>query len=320
MSVVDWQPGISKQRLQQRAYMLARVRKFFAEREVLEVETPLLGRHAVTDPHLLSLQVRTNVSTRFLQTSPEFAMKRMLAAGAGDIYQICKAFRAQESGVNHNPEFTLIEWYRRGFSLQKMMQETVELINGLLYDATEINNVVYVSHSEAVRQKFGVPMSEMSASQLETFALDHGLKITTPLSKEQLFDFVFSSEVVPTFKTDKLTVVFDYPASQASLAKLNSENPLIAQRFEVFCGGRELANGFVELTDASEQLHRFECDQQERSRRGLPPVDVDYRLIAAMQHGLPECAGVAVGFDRIVMLACNATSIGEVLSFDWASA
>lgn len=318
--MVDWQPSISVQHLRQRAYLLAQARAFFYQRGITEVETPLLGLHAVTEPNLNSFSLRTDAAARYLQTSPEYAMKRLLAAGAGDIYQICKSFRAQECGAQHNPEFTLIEWYRHDFSLQQIMQETVAFIDELLFGTDSCCDIAYLSYNDVSRHVFGVALPEMSSSQLETIAVDNGLVDSGALLPEQLHDFIFSSVVVPTFADERITVVFDYPASQASLAKLNAEDAQLAQRFEVFCGGQELANGFVELTDANEQLDRFKCDQKKRLQHGLPEVEIDYRLIAALQHGLPACAGVAVGFDRIVMLAANAASISEVISFDWQSA
>ena len=318
--MLEWRPTISTECMQQRARLLAKAREYFAERDVMEVETPLLGLHAVTDPNIQSIETSDSAGKRYLQTSPEYSMKRLLAAGAGDIYQICKSFRAQESGNFHNPEFTLVEWYRHDFSLQQMMQETVEFISGLLSGTDRDIDVAYLDYNEATRQKFGATMQEMRGPQLEKLATDHGLVNPCTLSNEQVSDFVFSSLVVPEFSRNKLTIVYDYPASQASLAKLSVDNPQIAQRFEVFYGGHELANGFVELTDAKDQLSRFNQDQQKRSQRGLPQVEIDRRLIAALEYGLPRCAGVAVGFDRIVMFVCAATSIKEVISFDWDSA
>lgn len=316
----DWQPSISVRHLQQRARLLTQARAFFLQRGITEVETPLLGLHTVTEPNLNSFKVFTDTGTRFLQTSPEYAMKRLLAAGAGDIYQICKSFRAQECGARHNPEFTLIEWYRHNFSLQQIMQETAAFIGQLLFGVNNSCEIIYKSYNDACRPVLGISLPELTTSQLETIAVDNGLVASGAPIPEQLYDFIFSSVVVPTFVGNNITVVFDYPASQASLAKLNAENPQLAQRFEVFYNGQELANGFVELTDANEQLDRFKQDQKKRSQQGLPEVDIDYRLIAALQHGFPNCAGVAVGFDRIVMLATNAKSISEAISFDWKSA
>ena len=318
--MVEWRPSISKQGLQLRARLLARVRAFFAEREVLEVETPLLCSHTVTDPNIQSFEVCINGESRYLQTSPEYAMKRLLATGAGDIYQISKSFRAMEKGELHNPEFTLIEWYRQDFSLLQIMQETLELIEELLSDLNFSENASFVSYADACRQSLGTSIMNMPLSQLHAITAENGSVDSKAWSLEQLYDFIFSTLVVPTFSKNGLTVVFEYPATQASLAKLNDNNKNVAQRFEVFYGIQELANGFVELTDAEEQLNRFQQDNQKRSQRGLAEVGIDRRLISAMEHGLSDCAGVAVGFDRVAMLASRANSISEVISFDWDSA
>ena len=318
--MVEWRPSISAQGLQRRARMLARARAFFADRNVLEVETPLLTSRTVTDPNIQSLAAFVDGEARYLQTSPEYAMKRLLAAGVGDIYQICKSFRAQEKGAVHNPEFTLIEWYRREFSLQQIMRETVALIEELLFDLTLSENATYVPYADAVRQKFGTAMTEMPLPQLRAIAAENGSVDSHAWTPEQLYDFIFSSVVAPTFSNGGLTVVFNYPASQAALAKLNDDDKNVAQRFEVFYGTLELANGFVELTDAEEQLMRFEQDNQQRLQQGLAEVEIDRRLISAIKHGLPDCAGVAVGFDRVAMLASRVDTISEVISFDWESA
>ena len=283
----------------------------------MEVETPLLGSYTVTESNIESFSLRVGSDTRYLQTSPEYAMKRLLSSGSGDIYQICKSFRAKESGVNHNPEFSLVEWYRLDFDLQQIMQETVLFISELLSNSSD---AIYVSYSDATREVFGTSMLEMSESQIQTIAAQHGMNAPESLSLTQLQDFTFANIVAPTFAKNKLTVVFHYPALQASLAKLSDDNPGLAQRFEIFYGDLELANGFVELTDADEQLARFKTDQENRMRNGLPRIEVDQRLITAMKHGLPSCAGVAVGFDRIVMLVTNAECLREVVSFDWESA
>ena len=315
---MDWRPSASLECLQKRARLLAQTRAFFAARQVLEVETPLLGRHGVTDPNLQLIETCSTTEPRYLQTSPEFAMKRLLAAGVGDLYQICKSFRAAEQGGLHNPEFTLVEWYRKNFSLQQIIAETVELIIELLGKVHE--EVVLVAYADAIRQALGEGSSLSLGSRLKTVAAENGLVNAHQSSQDQLYDYIFSHVVAPTFATNKFTVVHSYPASQASLAKLDANNAKIAQRFEVFFGRVELANGFVELTDANEQLARFEQDQHLRTQYGLPQVAIDRRLIEAMRHGLPDCAGVAVGFDRIMMLAAKVTSIGEVISFDWDSA
>ena len=299
--------------------MLAQARQFFMIRDVIEVETPLLSAYTVTEPNINSIQASTLSGLRYLQTSPEYAMKRLLAAGMGDVFQICKAFRAGEQGDFHNPEFTLVEWYRKAFDLQQIMQETVALIEALTADQRKFKQVNYVSYKDASHAVLACDLSQLNLEELQNMASDYGL-LSNDLTKLQLYDFIFSQAVVTTFSSDELTVVFHYPASQASLAQLNSSDPSVAERFEVFCGQLELANGFVELTDRQEQEQRFQLDQQRRLEQNLEPVEMDMRLLESLSYGLPPCAGVAVGFDRVVMLAANAKNISDVLSFDWLSA
>ena len=314
----NWRPSCSLESIYIRAQLLTKARAFFAERKIIEVETPLLGTHSVTEPNIDSFALQAN-GVRYLQTSPEYAMKRLLAAGVGDIYQICKSFRQQESGTTHNPEFTLVEWYRLGFSMHQIMQETVEFVATMLVDGEITYEVNYVSYSDASQQIFGTPLANMSQDQLSQLASAHGLVAVEAHSIDQLCDFIFSNCVVPAFDSDSITVVFHYPASQASLAKLEPDNTSLAQRFEIFVGGLELANGFVELTDANEQFARFANDQHIRSCRRLSAMDIDQQFMSALQHGLPDCAGVAVGFDRLLMLSTGASTISEVISFDWES-
>ena len=244
-------------------------------------------------------------------------MKRLLSFGVGDIYQICKSFRASESGVVHNPEFTLIEWYRLGYSLQQMMQETADFVGMLLTEGKSAKPITYLKYSDAGQHIFGETLQAMSEARLEHLAVSSGLVVGDSVSRNQLYDFLFSNCVVPTFDSNCITVISDYPASQASLARLDEENPELAQRFEVFSGGLELANGFVELTDPHEQLDRFIRDREQRSDSGLFLPEIDQKLISALQSGLPDCAGVAVGFDRVAMLAAGVQSIDEVISFGW---
>ncbi len=318
--MLDWRPSISSENLRLRAGLLAQARKFFSDGDILEVETPLLGAFGVTDPALDSFDVSIEGDIRFLQTSPEFAMKRILAVEARDIYQICKSFRRRETGAAHNPEFTLIEWYRLGYSLQQMMQETAEFICMLLSSKDPVKEIFYLSYSDASRHVLGESILDIPDSRLEQVAVSHGLVVGDVVSRNQLYDFIFSHCIAPTFDSNRITVVFHYPASQASLAKLEEGNPALSQRFEIFCGDLELANGFVELTDAKEQIGRFKKDQEVRFAAGLSQQRIDQRLIDALEYGLPDCSGVAVGFDRVVMLAAGAKSIKEVIGFGWDNA
>lgn len=315
----DWRPSSSFEVLKLRAALLAQAREFFSQRKVLEVETPLLGLHTVTEPNIDSIQVIVNAEQRYLQTSPEYAMKRLLAAGGPDCYQICKSFRFGEQGKQHNPEFTLIEWYRRDFDLEKIIHETVALIANLLSDSNLSEKAKLMTYSEAFEKTLGKPFHDLSEEELKTIATQKGLLKQENFSTDQYLDFIFSNYIVPSF-SDTLTVIYHYPASQAALAKLNLNKPGVAERFEVFYKGIELANGYCELLDADEQKIRFEKDQETRQVRDLSDVAIDQRLIEAQRHGLPECSGVALGLDRVLMLASGVSSINEVLSFDWLRA
>lgn len=315
----SWYPTSSIQTLKFRAALLSKARDFFRERDILEVETPVLGRHAVTEPNIQSLKTMVDGQACYLQSSPEYFMKRLLAAGAPDIYQISKVFRAGESGDNHNPEFTLIEWYRHQYHLQQMMAETAAFIGRLLSIRCDEGQIEYVSYFDVMQRVLGQDLKTYSSSKLVEICKQHGLQNTATLSHDQLYDFIFSSLVMPALNSDQLTVIYHFPASQASLAQLSALDASLADRFEVFYQGKELANGFVELTDANEQLERFRRDQQLRSQTGLENIAIDKKFIAALSDGLPPCAGVAVGMDRIVMLATQSKSISEVISFDWAA-
>lgn len=315
----SWRPTASLQNLQRRAQLLNQTREFFSQRNVLEVETPLACSHTVTEPNIDSYAIKAD-DLRYLQTSPEFAMKRLLAAGAPDIFQICKSFRVGEQGALHNPEFTMIEWYRHGFCLQQIMQETVDLIVGLLSDDHVPINVEYISYYDLTKKALGVSLQSLSSDEIKNLVAQSDSIKQCDLSLAQCIDFLFSHKVQPSMKVQSITVVFHYPAAQAALSKLNDDDRAVADRFEVFYQGVELANGYVELSDPEQLIERFENDQMNRKMHGLTEVEIDRRLIAAQKHGLPECAGVAVGFDRVMMLAVSATSLAEVISFDWVNA
>jgi elongation factor P--(R)-beta-lysine ligase len=302
--------------------MLADTRKFFAGRDVLEVETPLVLRHTVTDAQLASFEL-VGAPPRYLHTSPEYAMKRLLAAGSGDIYQVCKVFRADEVSPSHNPEFTMVEWYRLGFDLQAIMVETTALIANLLGgDELACLPVETLSYAEAFRRELGLDPMEASAAELTRLACDLSLAPagTATYSRDDLLDFLITARVGPALGHKGLTCLHHYPASQAALAQIDPVDTRTALRFEIYGRGMELANGFVELANPGEQRRRFEADIAERARRALPRPAIDEPLIAALEAGLPPCAGVAVGFDRVLMLALGARRIDEVLSFGWNSA
>lgn len=314
-----WCPSSSIENLKLRARLLASARDFFNRRDVLEVETPVLAKYAVTEPNIESLTAHFSKQTYYLQTSPEYFMKRLLAAGAPDIYQIGKVFRAGESGQNHNPEFTLVEWYRHQFGLQEMMAETVEFICALFSQPSDSIQISYLSYFESMQQAVNLDIKQCSHAEVQSVAHEFGLQTNTSLNLDQLYDFVFSSVVMPALNPAVITVIYHFPASQASLAQLCPHDSSLADRFEVFYQGKELANGFVELTNVDEQLTRFKRDQQLRNQLGLDVVEIDEKFIAALNHGLPACAGVAVGLDRIAMIATKSKSIRDVISFAWDS-
>ena len=319
MNGADWQPTATLQALRLRAQKLAQARTFFATRNVLEVETPALARHAATDPQIESLAVRDPQDGRCgdLQPSPEYAMKRLLAAGSGDIYQICRVYRAAERSRLHNPEFTLIEWYRSGFDLQQMMQETAQLAALLLDGPDSPRAFQYTSYSEVFSRYLGLDPLQASLAQLQSAADRQGLQASSiaDCSRDDLLDLLMATAIGPQLGRKALTCVHHYPASQAALAQLDAADARTALRFELYAEGIELANGYVELGDAALQQQRFIADSLERQRRGLTAHTGDPRLLSALQAGLPACAGVALGLDRVLMLALNAQHIDDVLAF-----
>lgn len=322
MSDESWRPSASLATLHRRADMLRSVREFFRDRKVLEVETPVVLSATVTDPQIASLEVDVT-PRRFLQTSPEYAMKRLLAAGSGDIYQVCHTFRAGERSRLHNPEFTMVEWYRNGYDLQRIMTEAAELVARLLATAqTPALPIEFLSYTEAIRSATGCDALETPTLQLAELCVTHGLAAQSAgrALRDDLLDFLVATHVGPRLGLGRITCLHHYPASQAALAQLDATDPRTALRFEVYLQGTELANGFVELANAGEQGARFALDQLQRTRRGLAEVAQDSRLLEALDCGLPECAGVALGLDRVVMLATGASTIDDVLTFPWERA
>jgi lysyl-tRNA synthetase class 2 len=321
----DWQPAATLEVLKLRARLLQRLRAFFSARGVLEVETPVLSAAATTDPALASFATRytgplfAQGHTLYLHTSPEFPMKRLLAAGSGSIYQICKVFRDGEAGQRHNPEFTLLEWYRVGFDHHRLMDETGELVMELLAPSLSLQPPERLTYREAFQRHAGLDPFTASPDEFGQAARIHGIGMSPELVSEKApdpwRDLLLTHVVEPKLGQGRLTFIYDYPASQAALARIQPGNPPVAARFELYLNGVELANGFHELADADEQRARFARQRQTRAAEGLPAVPVDERLLAALAHGLPDCAGVALGFDRLVMLACGAHTIDEVLAF-----
>jgi len=316
----EWRPGADLQVLRTRAAMLADLRRYFAASGVLEVETPLACSTAGTDPALQPLIARykgpvfPRGTDLYLQTSPEFAMKRLLAAGSGPIYQICKAFRDGEAGRLHNPEFTILEWYRPGFGLSELIDEVARVLR-LALGAPEMP-VECHTYGGLFASTLGLDVFEASVEDLRAVALRHHILGAEGmhLERDGWLDLLLSHLIQPGLAPRGLCFVTDYPASQAALARLNPDTRTAA-RFEVFVRGIELANGFHELLEEDEQAARFEADNCQRRSRGLPAIKIDRRLLGALQHGLPDCAGVAVGLDRVLMLRLGIDDIDGVQSF-----
>jgi len=312
----DWRPSASLDTLRLRARLLAQTRAFFHARDVWEVETPLLSQAATPDPHIHSVAVSTpaGVKARYLHSSPEFPMKRLLAAGSGSIYQICKVFREGEAGRRHNPEFTLLEWYRTGFDYHALMDEVDMLVRELVGGRLLLIDTQFFSYQEALQRFAGLDPLNTDVDALQDCARRH--KVDVPAlgdDRDAWLDLLMSHVVEPALPHDCPVFIYDYPASQAALARTRGE---LAERFELYLNGMELANGFHELTDADEQRRRFEAENQRRTQAGLPIMPLDEHLLAALDQGLPDCAGVALGLDRLLMLIAGQPQIAAVLAFD----
>ncbi len=318
----DWRPTASPAHLQARARLNRTLRAFFDARGVLEVETPLLSHAIGTDPNLhpvtASYQAHPHAApeTLYLQTSPEFAMKRLLAAGSGPIYQLCKAVRNGEQGAKHNPEFTMLEWYRPGFSLAQLMDEVEALVSAVLGKLT----CTRLTYRELFLRHLGIDPHKATADTLSTLVRKHIELNQSETHRETLLDLLYNQVIEPALQEP--TFIYDYPANMAALARrdTDAEGALVARRFELVIGGMELANGYDELVDAAEQQQRFGADQALRRQRSQPEYPLDLRLLAAMEQGLPACAGVALGVDRLLMLQTGAATIDKVLAFPHARA
>ncbi len=315
----EWRPTCTVETARRRAALLARARAFFAERGVLEVETPMLSPAAVTDPHIESVEARLALDRahpRWLRTSPEFAMKRLLAAGFPDVFEIGRVFRDGERGARHQPEFTLVEWYRHGFGLAEIVADTVDFVTALVPPRQLAREAEALDYREAFLRHAGIdPFAAPISGLADTAGADRSLREALGERRDSWLDLVLATRVAPRFGKDRLTVLRHYPASQAALARLCPDDPARADRFEVFLGELELANGFVELADAAEQAARFEEDQARRRADNLPLRPIDARLLCALAAGLPPCAGVAVGFDRLVMIGEMTDDIRRVQTF-----
>jgi len=299
--------------------MLKDIRAFFDAREVMEVETPLLASVGNTDPHIESLKTKFCEQTYYLNTSPEFAMKRLLAANGESIYQISKAFRDDELGPMHNPEFTMLEWYRPDFELFQLMDEVEALVAVLADDS--LKSFTHLSYAQAFEKYASLDPHLATANDCREYAVQHGVEQPVGLDdqKDEWLDWLLTQLVLPCLPSDQFTFIYDYPASQCALARLNKNDngELVASRFELFYGETELANGFHELTVASEQRQRFEDENKTRLVENKTAIKIDEYLLAALENGLPDCSGVALGLDRLLMVLTKQVSIDRVLAFPW---
>ncbi|OOR98346.1 elongation factor P lysine(34) lysyltransferase [Haemophilus paracuniculus] len=314
---IEWQPTASIQTLLERAAIMADIRQFFTDRGVLEVETPVLSEFSVTDIHLSTFHTEflspfANQAKRLhLMTSPEYHMKRLLAAGSGAIFQLCKVFRNEEAGSRHNPEFTMLEWYRPHFDMYRLINEVDDLLQQIL----ECEPAESFSYQYVFQTYVGLDPLSATKAQLVEKARKHGLQCDDEENRDTLLQFLFSEVVEREIGKERPTAVYHFPATQAALAQISSEDHRVAERFEFYYKGLELANGFHELSDAKEQIRRFEQDNVQREALGLPPQPLDTRFLAALNAGIPNCSGVALGVDRLLMIALNAERIEEVMAF-----
>ena len=315
----SWQPTTTYEARVARAELLRTIREFFYARNVLEVDTPLLSNGTVTDEHLDAFDTQFNFAssgkptTLYLQTSPEYAMKRLLCADSGSIYQVCKAFRHEGEGRWHNPEFTMLEWYRLGFDHFALMDE----VDALLQETLNTASADKMTYQQAFQTYLKIDPLSADNDVLLKAMKEQNIDIHAPqnLSYDSKLQLLFSYVIEPKIGNEKPCFIYDFPASQAALAKLSSADERVAERFEVYYQGAELANGFHELSAAKEQRERFETDNEKRKETGLPAKPIDENFLSALDAGLPPCSGVALGIDRLLMLKTNASHIQEVINF-----
>lgn len=325
LDLTAWRPGARLDVLRLRAALYARLRGFFAARGVLEVETPILSAAGNTDPNIESLHLEfrgpasAGARRRWLRTSPEFALKRLLAAGVGDCYELGRVFRDGEAGRRHNPEFTLLEWYRVGWDHRRLMHECAALVADALELVERRVQVELIDYAALFRRHAGVDPHRDGIDALRA-ALGEVEINGDGLGRDDWLDLLLTHRIEPALPIDALTVVHDFPASQCALARIRPGDPPLAERFELYLGSVELANGYHELADAGEQRRRFEADLARRAARGQPRPPIDARLLAALESGLPACAGVALGVDRLLMAMLGSRDIDAVIAFDFARA
>ena len=304
---MTWYPSATFETLRKRAAILATIRTFFAERHFLEVETPLLTNSLIPDPYLAFLTTEYQGKIGYLQPSPESYMKRLLAAGSGSIYQISKAFRHDEQGRLHQPEFTMLEWYQLDYDHHQLMDQTDQLLQATL----DCEPADRRSYRELFLEYLSIDPQQATINDLQTIATQYHITLTTDhLDHDDWLSLLMSHLIEPHLGKEKPIFIYDYPASQAALSIINQDTQL-AERFEVYYHGIELANGFHELDDPNEQQQRFINDNAQSKT----PVPIDHQLLAALSHGLPHCAGIALGIDRLVLLATGKKHIDEVIAF-----
>jgi lysyl-tRNA synthetase class 2 len=320
MQEFDWQPTADIRTLRERARLLARVRAFFTDRGVLEVETPVLGHGGSTDVHLASLNCQATTPAGherlWLQTSPEFHMKRLLAADSGPIFQLARSFRDGEVGRRHNLEFTMLEWYRPGMALDALIEETSDLVRVVL--ERDPGPARCLRYRALFQEALAIDPFTVDLQALRRLAGERGDLDMSGLSRDACLDLLMGLVIEPQLGGEGIEVVVDYPASQAALARRHrdpEDGEWVASRFELYLAGLEIANGYDELTDAEEQTVRFAADNAARRAAGLSEVDVDQHLLAALAHGLPAGSGVALGIDRLIQLALGKDSVAEVMAF-----
>jgi lysyl-tRNA synthetase class 2 len=321
MDQLRWQPTASIESLRERARILQRIRAFFDQYEIVEVDTPLISQSGTPDPHLQSFTTyyladpSIEPLLRYLHTSPEFPMKRLLAAQMGSIFQICKVFRQGERGRVHNPEFTMLEWYRPGFSFQQLIDEVLTLFTHVVGAYQHLLAPEQITYQQLFLKYMHIDPLIADDEVLKNMAQQKGAEIHSTMSRNDWLDLLMSLYIEPELGKDRATCVTHYPADQAALARIDPANPAVAERFELYYQGVELANGFTELTDAREQRKRFEHENMLRKQSGLAEIHLDEHFLHALESGMPQSSGVAIGIDRLVMVALGKQSLDQVMAF-----
>lgn len=322
--MTSWHPTAGVQAARDRAAMMRRIRDYFGVENVLEVDTPSFSNSAASDTQIESFEIPTSLVSRrpvYLHTSPEFCMKRLLCAGFPDIYSICRVFRDGESGRRHQPEFTMVEWYRLGLGLESIIDDALKMIQAALMPLHLSDDPIQFEYRDCFLGRADVDPLTASIDELADAARASGeLRQSIGEERDDWLDLILTTRVAPSFEPHRLTVLRHYPANQAAMARLCPNDSRVADRFEVFFGAVELANGYVELVDAEEQSARIERDNEERRRRGRTVRPHDSKLLAALESGLPACAGVAVGFERLQMIFADTEDMSDVITFSFETA